>query len=203
MKFPKREVQAESSVPLDMPSGNAEIREFLLRRAKEKASSLRWNGYTLVTACAILATVAILELREVGTIPVAAVAVSGLLAVWISSQIQAKRIESQSLRDELRVYLELLAKRTAEGAAQASSTAEPATESPLTDRETEVLAMIAEGKSNKETAVALHISDQTVKNHISHIFAKLDVSDRTSAVLLAVNRGWIKANVSQRSQANT
>jgi two-component system, NarL family, response regulator DegU len=62
----------------------------------------------------------------------------------------------------------------------------------LTDRELQVIQLLGEGQSNKETAATLHISDQTVKNHISHIFTKLGVNDRTSAVLMAISNGWIK-----------
>ncbi len=203
MEFSKRGPRSGPVKPLDANAGSAEIRELLLRRAREKGSALRWNGYTLVLAYAILATIGILELREANTVPVAALAVAGLAIIWVFSQIQAKRIENQSLRDELRVYMELLSKQPSDNSgSQARSTSAAATDSPLTDRELEVLAMIAEGKSNKETAAVLQISDQTVKNHISHIFAKLSVNDRTSAVLLAVNRGWIKG-APQHSRINT
>ena len=144
-----------------------------------------------------------LELRESNTVPVAAIAVAGLILIWVFSQVQARKIENQSLRDEIRIYMDLLSKQPAASAeSDDRSEPKPPADSPLTERELEVLAMIAEGKSNKETAAALQISDQTVKNHISHIFAKLSVNDRTSAVLLAVNKGWIKGSF-QRSRINT
>lgn len=53
----------------------------------------------------------------------------------------------------------------------------------LTQREIEVLLLIAEGKSNREIADELFISDKTVKNHVSSIFKKIDVSDRTQAAV--------------------
>ena len=202
MKLSRHAPTIEPLETLSIDANKAEIKELLLRRAREKGSALRWNGYTLILAYAILATIAILELREVNTIPVAALAVLGLAIIWIFSQIQARRIESQSLRDELRVYMELLAKQPLDKPKDSTPTEGKAPDSPLTERELEVLAMIAEGKSNKETAAALQISDQTVKNHISHIFAKLNVNDRTSAVLLAVNRGWIQGTA-QHARVNT
>lgn len=64
---------------------------------------------------------------------------------------------------------------------------------PLSDREIEVLERIAAGGSNREIAEALHISTQTVKNHISSILRKLSLNDRTQAVLYALRRGWIEA----------
>lgn len=56
----------------------------------------------------------------------------------------------------------------------------------LTTREMEVLKEVARGSSNKEIAANLHISVKTVKNHLTNIFLKLEVSDRTQAALLAV-----------------
>jgi DNA-binding NarL/FixJ family response regulator len=63
---------------------------------------------------------------------------------------------------------------------------------PLTSREIEILDCIARGMSNKAIARNLHISDQTVKNHITSILRKLMVNDRTQAVVYALRRGWIK-----------
>lgn len=56
----------------------------------------------------------------------------------------------------------------------------------LTKREMEVLKLIANGMLNKEIAGQLHISERTVKNHISNIFRKIDVSDRTQAAVFAI-----------------
>ncbi len=61
----------------------------------------------------------------------------------------------------------------------------------LSDREIEVLQLLADGMSNKEIAARLFISTQTVKTHIAHIFDKLGVSDRTEAVAAALRRGLV------------
>jgi two-component system, NarL family, response regulator DegU len=61
----------------------------------------------------------------------------------------------------------------------------------LSDREIEVLQLLADGSSNKEIAAKLFISTQTVKTHIAHIFEKLGVSDRTEAVASALRRGLV------------
>jgi len=55
----------------------------------------------------------------------------------------------------------------------------------LTAREAEILELIAEGMINKEIAKVLYISEKTVKNHVSNIFKKLNVSDRTQAAIYA------------------
>lgn len=59
----------------------------------------------------------------------------------------------------------------------------------LTDRETEVLTLIADGRSNREIARALVLSEKTVKTHVSNILMKLDLADRTQAALWAVRNG--------------
>src|SRR5919201_4733198 len=68
---------------------------------------------------------------------------------------------------------------------------EEAFEEPLTPREVEVLELLAEGLPNKAIAARLHISDQTVKFHVSSISGKLGAANRTDAVRRAVRRGLI------------
>lgn len=63
---------------------------------------------------------------------------------------------------------------------------------PLSEREMEVLEKITKGFSNKEIALELSISHQTVKNHVTSILRKLGVDDRTQAALYAIRRGWIR-----------
>ena len=64
-------------------------------------------------------------------------------------------------------------------------------EEKLSSRELEVLGLVAGGASNSDIASRLHISQATVKSHLIHIFSKLDVSDRTAAVTVALQRGLI------------
>ena len=59
----------------------------------------------------------------------------------------------------------------------------------LTEREVEVLRLLARGLSNSEIARELHLSEGTVRNHVSAIFSKLDVPDRTQAAILAIRHG--------------
>jgi two-component system, NarL family, response regulator LiaR len=61
----------------------------------------------------------------------------------------------------------------------------------LTRREREVLDLLARGRSNKRIAFELGISEKTVKTHVGHLFAKLGVTDRTQAALLAVQHGLV------------
>ena len=63
---------------------------------------------------------------------------------------------------------------------------------PLSAREMEVLTLVTRGLSNKEIALSLRISHQTVKNHVTAIFRKLGVEDRTQATIYALRRGWVR-----------
>ncbi|MGG3018440.1 response regulator transcription factor [Geobacillus stearothermophilus] len=62
----------------------------------------------------------------------------------------------------------------------------------LTRREWEVLQLLADGKSNRAIGEALYISEKTVKNHVSSILQKLNVNDRTQAVVVAIKNGWVE-----------
>jgi DNA-binding NarL/FixJ family response regulator len=65
------------------------------------------------------------------------------------------------------------------------------TENPLTEREREVLALIARGRANKAIAFELGVAEKTVKTHVSNILAKLNLTDRTQAALYAVREGLV------------
>lgn len=62
----------------------------------------------------------------------------------------------------------------------------------LSQREQQVLELIAQGKNNSEIAEALHLSESAIKYHANHVFTKLGVGDRTQAALLAIKRGMVK-----------
>lgn len=61
----------------------------------------------------------------------------------------------------------------------------------LSGRETDVLALVARGRSNREIARALFVSEATVKTHLGHLYVKLGVNDRASAVATAYDRGLL------------
>ncbi|WP_019243093.1 MULTISPECIES: response regulator [Bacillus] len=62
----------------------------------------------------------------------------------------------------------------------------------LTRRECEVLQLLADGQSNRTIGETLFISEKTVKNHVSNILQKMDVNDRTQAVVMAIKNGWVE-----------
>ncbi|KAA0548339.1 response regulator transcription factor [Bacillus sp. BGMRC 2118] len=62
----------------------------------------------------------------------------------------------------------------------------------LTRRECEVLQLLADGQSNRTIGETLFISEKTVKNHVSNILTKMNVNDRTQAVVVAIKNGWVE-----------
>lgn len=62
----------------------------------------------------------------------------------------------------------------------------------LTKRELEILKLVSNGQSNKDLATALNISERTVKNHLSSLFKKLDVEDRTQAAVFAIKNDLVE-----------
>ena len=78
---------------------------------------------------------------------------------------------------------------------------EPQTNNSLSEREIEILQLLATGLSNKEIASQLFLSVNTVKVHLRNIFAKLGVQSRTEATLIALQRGYVSLPGTDRAAA--
>ena len=89
---------------------------------------------------------------------------------------------------------DVLAGKTYLAPQAAAKLAEGVTRVQLTPRELGTLRLIADGKSNKEIANELGISERTVKTHLGHLFEKLGVTSRTEAVKIAMRRGLVRVN---------
>jgi DNA-binding NarL/FixJ family response regulator len=81
--------------------------------------------------------------------------------------------------------------------AQVSSGIQDQPVEKLTDRELEVLSLVAKGYTNKAIGVQLGISDRTVQGHLAHIFSKLQSGSRTEAVMRAVSMGWLPSDLGE------
>ena len=106
--------------------------------------------------------------------------------------------------DDLRAAIKAAASGTGPVVAQAAArllreVRAPESPEALTERETDVLRLVARGKANKEMTRALNIGEQTVKSHVGHILAKLGVESRTQAALHAVRIGLVADDASDRS----
>jgi len=77
-------------------------------------------------------------------------------------------------------------------AAVGGPSARPATPAGLTPREAEVLTLVAQGRSNRQIAASLSISEKTVRNHVEHLYAKIGVSNRVGASLFAIDHGFLR-----------
>ena len=74
----------------------------------------------------------------------------------------------------------------------AAKLAQRVQEEPLTEREEQILKLLAQGKSNRAIGEVLHITESTVKSHMKSLFVKLDVTSRAEAISLAARRGLVK-----------
>ena len=72
-----------------------------------------------------------------------------------------------------------------------AGTGRPRAADALTPRELEVLGLLARGYANKRIALQLGVTEKTVKTHVGHVLAKLDLTDRTQAALYAVREGLV------------
>ena len=190
MKNTRQATQQEAN---SMDSSDMQTKRLLRRVARERATTLRWNMNTLILSYVHLTAVIILTLTKVDITIVALTAVFGFTLLLLFSRLQVKKLENKFYEQEIRNYDELSSgepsnRSNGTEASSAVSSGEP----PITHREFDILEQMAKGRTNKEAAYALQISPQTVKNHVAHIFWKLDVNDRTSAVLVAMRRGWVE-----------
>jgi two-component system, NarL family, response regulator LiaR len=79
----------------------------------------------------------------------------------------------------------------ATGARPAEAGSPPPPPLDLTQRELEVVRLVAEGRTNREIAETFVISEKTVKTHISHVLAKLELKDRTQLAIFAIREGLV------------
>ena len=188
---------------MEVKSGNREIAAMLRRRARQTAKSLTWNTNGLILAFFALASTVIAALNSEYLVLVALVALAGLAILWAYSAWRARRVETESFEEETRIVAAMLSgqHQDDDGAIDDRALLTSA-RSTLSGREVQVLQEAARGKSNKEIATALDITQQTVKNHFSHVFRKLNVTDRTMAVMIARENGWLDSETGDAGTAS-
>ncbi len=159
-------------------------------RANEKARASRWNLNVAILAYALLVAVVLMRFQGVSIEVVAIIAIAGLAVVWFIGRRTERQQYRRFYEEELKVLQEL----------RSGGRIEALLSSPLTRREAEVLDYIAHGYMNKQIAAKLYISEQTIKNHMSSILRKLEVSDRTQAVVMAMQNGWVSSRGGESSE---
>jgi len=114
------------------------------------------------------------------------------IARALQAGAKAYVLKDISADDLITCIHQVLAGKTYLAPAAAAKLAERVTRVQLTPRELATLRLMAEGKSNKEIATDLGISDRTVKTHLGHLFEKLGVASRTEAIKVATRRGLVR-----------
>lgn len=110
---------------------------------------------------------------------------------WVAQALRRVRAGESFLQPNLMARLFQRLQETTERPAPAPQTAPAQLGSQLTEREIEVLGLIVAGKTNKEIAETLVISEKTVKNHVTNILKKLNLNDRTQAAVFALRHNLV------------
>jgi DNA-binding NarL/FixJ family response regulator len=161
----------------DTKQSSQGVERFATQIAKHKTDVAKWDHNIVIFLFAVLAVVIILVSLEVDTIIVAPVAILGLAVAWLMGRRRGKQLFQSYYAEELT------------GLKQEPDEQDTALMEQLTSREVQILDCAAQGFSNKQIALELGISINTVKDFISKILAKLDANDRTEAVVIAIKNG--------------
>lgn len=163
------------------------IEHIASQRASRQVADAKWNLNIVIIAYAVLTAAILLRLEGVAIEIISLIAFVGLATIWFMSWRRGKKIYKNLYQEELSQLKELCER---DGVQVLGS-------SILSRREMEILGYISGGYTNKEIAVRLKISSNTVKNHVSVILRKLNVMDRTQAALIAMNRGWLSSQLGE------
>ncbi len=156
------------------------IEQFAMQAAKNKTNVAKWGLDIAILLFALLFTIIILISLGISTNIVSIVAIMGLALVWLIGWARGKRLYQRIYNEEL-LYMQ----------EQPSRESVAALMSQLTSRELQIINYVSKGYANKRIAFELGISESTVKGFISSVLLKLDASDRTQAVVIAIKHGLI------------
>ena len=148
--------------------------------AQSKTNVARWGLNSVILLFALLIIIIILVSQGIGTNIVGPIAILGLGIVWLTGWRRGKLLYQNFYTQELSNL------QQQESDKEAITSAEQ-----LTYRELQVLTYAARGYGNKRIALELGISENTVKNFFARILVKLNASDRTEAVVIAIKHSLI------------
>ena len=163
----------------DTEQPDQEVEHLATKMAKSRTNIAMWDLNIVFLLFAVLVIVVIMISLDVDTIIVAPVAIIGLILVWVMGRRRGKRMYQQFFTEE---YASLQQETDKEVTTLAE---------PLTAREIEILSYVSQGFANKRIAHELGISVNTVKIFMRRIMSKLNASDRTGAVVIAIKNGII------------
>ena len=158
---------------------NSETRFEAIEIARDKTSVAKWGLNSVIFLFALLIIIIILVSQDLGVYFAAIVAIVGLATVWVTGWRRGKKLFQHFYYEEISNQKEELGEKASTFGIQ------------LTHRELQILTYAANGYSNKQIASELGIGVSTVKTFISKIFNKLNATDRTHAVVIALKYGLI------------
>ncbi len=167
--------------------GDVPVVGLLHRRARERTSVPTWNMYVALILVILLSAVVFLRSLDASMYLVVGIAAFGILVLGAVARRRWKALE----RSVVELEVEFQGWLAEETESVPPREAAVSTCEILSQRELEILDKVARGMSNREISAAIGISDHTVKHHLSHVLAKLEVDNRNSAALMAMSRGWI------------
>ncbi len=156
-----------------------EIENRAKQMTRERTNAVRWQLNVAVVLFAILIIIMVLLSQGIGINVVAPVAILGLTTVWLMGWRRTRQLYQRFYGEEL----SNLEQKPEEKALFLIA--------PLTPRELETLNYVAQGYPNKQIAIELGISEETIKTHVARILIKLNANDRTEAVVVAIKKGLI------------
>ncbi len=176
------------------------------RIVKMQFSDGIWNMQIMIFLYAATIATVIMAFGGVRIEIIALSAIVGLSIVWIWGRIRYKKLYQHLYQNEIR-HLQILNNEENSDSlevvnileARKNGVLHPIT-SPLTPRQQEIICLIAAGNSNKQIATQLNLSERTIKNQLGYVFKKLDVEDRTQAVLISIRNGWIPPGMDEYYQ---
>ncbi len=175
------------------------LQKMVQQSAKERSIALKLNAWSLLFVFVCVSLILYLDKYEAKLTHLIISGVAGLAILYLISFFRG-----QSLSRRETEYLKALSLSLANLKGDSNSDLSSIENAGLTAREMEILIHIAQGLSDKEIAATLKLSRYTVRNHLRNIYLKLDVKDRTSAVILALKSGWIlNENTRGKASLNT
>ena len=164
------------------------IRKMIEQAAKERARSMRLNAGLIILAYLLINSMIFLILFHSNILTILFLSIAGLALLIYLSYYREKLLHKREDEFMTMALISLNSSENEDSELENINTSKI----PLTARELEVLSFVALGETDKSVATRLGVSDSTVKNHLRSAYRKLEVNDRTSAVLLALRFGWLK-----------
>jgi DNA-binding CsgD family transcriptional regulator len=167
--------------------------------AKEQVSSGMWNMQIVIFAYAISIATMIMAFRGVRIEIIAICSIVGLSVIWIWGRLRYKKLYKRLYQNEIRHLREIVNMddfinfEVINNQAVEKIKVPRLEKSSLTIRQREILGHVAAGYSNKQIAAKLNLSERTIKNQLGYIYKKLNVENRTQAVLVSIRNGWIQS----------